>query len=263
MKSLHKVFVMSLLIALLLTACGPKEPANHLEAIQEAGKIVFATSADFPPFEYVDESGEMTGFDVELMKELGKELGVEVEIQDMPFDSLIAAVQEGKIDASVAAFNYSEERDEAVDFSDPYYYAEDGILVGEGFEGEITAPEDMANYIVAAQIGSSQEAWITENLVDTGLLPAENLFGYERVDQAAMDVKAGRVDLMLAEFVVTNTLADQLGGLKVVYEGEVSNGPVSVVVPDGDTELVAAMNEAIAKLLDNGFIDGLILKYMQ
>ena len=92
MKSLHKVFVVSLLIALVLTACGPKAPANHYAAIQEAGKIVFATSADFPPFEYVDENGEMAGFDVELMYQLGEELGLEVEIQDMPFDSLIASL---------------------------------------------------------------------------------------------------------------------------------------------------------------------------
>ena len=127
----------------------------------------------------------------------------------------------------------------------------------------ITDPEEMAYYTVAAQIGSSQEAWIIENLVNTGLLPADNLYGYERVDQAALDVKAGRVDLMLAEYVVTNTLAEQVGGLKVVYQGTVSNGPVSLVVPEGDTELVAAINEAIAELLENGFIDELILKYMQ
>jgi polar amino acid transport system substrate-binding protein len=70
--------------------------------------VVVGTSADYPPFEFVDEAGITTGFDVELMNEIGKRMGVTVEWTDMPFDSLIAAVQEGKIDMSIAAFNYDE-----------------------------------------------------------------------------------------------------------------------------------------------------------
>ena len=263
MKKVSKIVVFALVFVLLLTACGPKEPANKLEAVKEAGKIVFGTSADFPPFESVDENGNFVGFDVDLMNELGKRMGLEVEIVDMPFDSLIAAVQEGKIDASVAAFNYSEERDQAVDFTDPYYFAEDGILVAEDFADEITGPENMANYIVGIQTGSMQEAWVVENLVDTGLLPEDNLFRYERIDQAAMDIKAGRIDMLMTEAVVTKSIAKELGGLKVPFTGVVSNGPVNIIIPEGATELAAEMNKHIAEMLEDGFIDSIILKHMQ
>jgi ABC-type amino acid transport substrate-binding protein len=140
MKRIVTVVLLIALLALLASACGPSKPANELEKVKQAGKIVIGTSADYPPFEFVDESGNMVGFDIDLANEIGKRMGVEVEIVDMPFDSLIASVQEGKIDISIAAFNYTEERDKTVDFSDAYYYAEDGFLVVEGFSGEISKP---------------------------------------------------------------------------------------------------------------------------
>src|SRR5512145_489399 len=138
--------VVSLLVAMsiLLSACGGGAAANHLEAVKKAGVIKVGTSADYPPFESVDENGNKVGFDIELMTEIAKRLDVKLEWVDMPFDSLIAAVQEGKIDAAISAFNYSEERDQAIDFSEAYYTSEDAFTVAEGFAGSITKPEDVA-----------------------------------------------------------------------------------------------------------------------
>ena len=249
-------------ITLVLSACGPKEPANHLEAIKQEGKLVAGTSADYPPFESVDENGNMVGFDIDLINEIGKRMGVEVEIQDMPFDSLIAGVQEGKIDLSIAAFNYTEERDKTVDFTDAYYYAEDGFLVAEDFAGEITAPEDAAQYKVGVQTGATADSWATENLLDAGLMSEENLFRYERMDQAALDVKAGRIDILITDYIPAQALAGELGGLKVVYHAEVSTGPVNIIVPEGDVELTNALNEIIADLLEEGFIDELAERHI-
>lgn len=263
MKTLSKMLVVVLIVGVLLTACAPKAPASHWEAIQEAGTLKIGTSADFPPFEYIDESGNFAGFDVDIMKELGNQLGVKVEIVDMPFDSLIASVQEGKIDMTVAAYNYSEERDEVVDFTIPYYYALDGFMVSADSDITITAPEDVAAYIVGAQTGSTQNAWIQENLIDTGLLPEENFFKYERVDQAALDVKAGRIDVLMAEAAVIGSFEKEMGGLKVAYSAEMSSGPVRMIVPEGDTELIAKLDEAIQAMIDSGFIDEVTLKHMQ
>jgi len=249
-------------ITLVLSACGPKEPANHLEAIKQEGKLVAGTSADYPPFESIDENGNMVGFDIDLINEIGKRMGVEVEIQDMPFDSLIASVQEGKIDLSIAAFNYTEERDKTVDFTDAYYYAEDGFLVAEDFAGEITVPEDAAQYRVGVQTGATADGWATENLLDTGLMSEENLFRYERMDQAALDVKAGRIDILITDYIPAQALAGELGGLKVVYHAEVSTGPVNIIVPEGDVELTNALNEIIADLLEEGFIDELAERHI-
>ena len=184
------VVFISLLVAvsLVLAGCGgTSKAANHLDAIKQAGTIKVGTSADYPPFESVDESGNKVGFDIELMTEIAKRLGVKLEWVDMPFDSLIAAVQEGKIDASISAFNYSEERDQMIDFSEAYFTSEDAFTVAEGFTGSIVDPQDVAAFNVGVQNGTTQDDWLTNTLVADGALPEENLFRYDRVDQAMLD----------------------------------------------------------------------------
>lgn len=259
----RNVVLISLLVAvsLVLTACGGSATANHLDAIKKAGVIKVGTSADYPPFESVDASGNKVGFDVDLMTEIAKRLGVKLEWVDMPFDSLIAAVQEGKIDASISAFNYSEERDQMIDFSDAYYTSEDAFTVAEGFTGTIANPEDVAAYKVGVQTGTTQDSWLTDNLVATGKLSEENLFRYDRVDQAMLDLQNGRIDVMMSDYIPAQALAEQLGGLNIVYHGVLSSGPMNIVIPDGDAELQAAINDIIKQLQDEGFIEGLAVKY--
>lgn len=284
------LFSLVLVATLLLSACGspaatpapaqpaatqaPAQPAatqapaqapagdTHLDKIKAAGTIKVGTSADYPPFEFVDSNGKKTGFDIDLMEEIARRLGVKVEWVDMPFDSLLAAVQEGKIDASISAFNYSEERDKTVDFTEPYYTSEDAFMVAENFSGQITNPEDVAQYMVGVQTGTTQDTWITDNLVKTGKLVETNLFRYDRVDQAVLDLKSGRIDVLMADLVPAKAVADQQGGLKIVYNGVLSSGPMNIVIPEGDTALAQAMNDAIKQLQSEGFIDQLAQKYI-
>jgi len=257
------VFFVSLLVAvsLVLAGCGTAKAGNHLDAIKEAGVIKVGTSADYPPFESVDASGNKVGFDIELMTEIAKRLDVKLEWVDMPFDSLVAAVQEGKIDASISSFNYSEERDQTVDFSDAYYTSEDAFAVAETFTGSIVNPEDVAAFKVGVQTGTTQDGWLTDTLVAGGKLAEENLFRYDRVDQAMLDLKNGRIDVMMADYIPAQALVTQLGGLKIVYHGVLSTGPINIVIPEADAELKQAINEIIKQLQDEGFIDGLALKY--
>jgi polar amino acid transport system substrate-binding protein len=259
----RSVFFVSVLVALslVLTACGGSSASNHLDAIKKAGVIKVGTSADYPPYESVDSNGNKVGFDIELMTEVANRLGMKVEWVDMPFDSLIAAVQEGKIDASISCFNYSEERDKVVDFSDAYYTSEDAFTVADGFTGKIEKPEDVAAYKVGVQTGTTQDSWLTDNLVSKGLLSEENLFRYDRVDQAMLDLQNGRIDVMMSDYVPAQALVKQLGGLNIVYHGVLSTGPLNIVLQDGDKELEQAINDEIAKLQSEGFIDALAVKY--
>jgi len=261
-----KRFLASTLLVILilasLAACGPQKAANHLEAIKQAGTIKVGTSADYPPFESVDANGNKIGFDIDLMSEVANRLGVKLEWVDMPFDSLIAAVQEGKIDMAISAFNYSEERDQQIDFSEAYYTSEDSFMVAEGFTGQISNPEDVAAYKVGVQTSTTQDSWLTDNLVTPGLLSEENIFRYDRVDQAAMDLTAGRIDVLMSDYVPAQALEKQLGGLKIVYHGVLSSGPVNMVIPEGDAELKAELDKIIQQLIDEGFIDELAMKHI-
>ena len=258
---MKRLIMLVTMLVLVFAIAGCASTADHLTSIKDAGKIVVGTSADYPPFEFVDEAGNTTGFDVELMNEIANRMGVTVEWVDMPFDSLIAAVQEGKIDASIAAFNYDPERDKSVDFTDAYYTTEDSFTVLEGFTGDLSDPMNLANYIVGAQSGTVQDGWITDNLVTPGLLPEENYFRYERVDQAALDLQAGRIEVLMADYVPAQAVVDQFGGMKIVYKGVLSTGPLNIVVPEGDTSLKEEFNRILKELQDEGFVAQLAVKY--
>lgn len=260
--NLMKALLAVLVITFALAGCGGQQAGTHMEQIRQNGTLKVGTSADYPPFEYVDESGNKAGFDIELMEEIAKRMELKLEWVDMPFDSLIAAVQENKIDLAISAFNYSEDRDKNVDFTDPYFVSEDAFMVAEGFSGQIANPEDVAGYMVGVQTGTTQDDWLTTNLVETGKLPAENLFRYDRVDQAVLDLKAGRIDVLMSDYVPAQALAQQLGGMEIVYNGVLSSGPMNIVIPEGDTELAAELNQVIQALQAEGFIDQLAMKHI-
>ena len=270
------LFALVILMAVSLLGCQPQAPATQattppetavpapaskLDTIKSAGKIMVGTSADYPPYESVDNAGNYVGFDIELMAAIAEGMGVTLEWVDMPFDSLVAAVQENKIDLSISCFNYNEERDLKVDFSEAYYTSEDAFLVGKGFTGTIAKPEDVAAFKVGVQSGTVQDEWLTTNLVDTGLLKAENLSRYERVDQAALDLEAGRVDVLMADYVPAKALVKQFDGFSVVLHAVLSTGPLNIVLPNGDVALKAEIDKQIKALQDSGKIDELAEKY--
>src|SRR5690554_2167394 len=137
-----KLFFVSLLImVVLLSACSQEqgeepnvEPDLEEEIVEEinlADKYVIGTSAGFPPFEYT-EGGEVVGFDIDLMKAIGEVKGFEVEVRDLSFDGLIGALNSGNIDMIAAGMTITEERKEVVAFSEPYYSANQSLVVQEG-----------------------------------------------------------------------------------------------------------------------------------
>ncbi len=260
MKKYFLLAVALILVGAMLVGC-VAEPTSVLDKILKAKKVSVGTSADYPPYEYLDDAGNKTGFDIELMAEIANRMGVELEWVDMPFDSLVAAVQSGKLDMSISCFNYDEERDKVVDFSAGYYTTEDAFVVSSAFTGTITKPEDAANYKVGVQSGTVQDGWLTDNLVTPGLLPEANLSRYERVDQAALDLASGRIEVLMADYVPVQALVAQNPDLTVVFHGELSTGPINIVLPDGDAELKAEVDRIIKLLQDEGFIDQLAVKY--
>ena len=154
MKKQWIVVTILMVAVLLLSGCAKQAPANRLEAIQQAGKIVVGTSADYEPWEFKNEKDEFVGIDMEIMREIGNRMGVEVEFQDLGFDTLVAAVQTGNIDAAIAAMASTTERREQVDFSMAYYTGPNVMLVRADSDISFTDPLEAANYKIGTQSGT-------------------------------------------------------------------------------------------------------------
>jgi len=120
---------------------------------------------------------------------------------------------------------------------------------------------NLANYLVGAQSGTVQDGWITDNLVTPGLLPEDKYFRYERVDQAALDLQAGRIEVLMADYVPAQAVVSQFGGMTIVYHGVLSTGPLNIVVPEGDTALKDEINRVLKELQTEGFVEELAFKY--
>lgn len=271
MKKQGLLFSLLVIALLALSACtavpqaaapaadaGADAPAaaegGKLAEIKAAGKIVVGTSADYAPYESIDESGAFVGYDMDLIRAIGEKLGVEVEIQDMPFDSLIAAVQEGQIDAVIAAMQATAERDEQVDFTIPYRMTKDAFVGAGDSTLVIEKPEDAAGKSIGAQTGTVQEGWIQDTLVDAGLTAADQVFSYERADQAALDVANGRIDLLLMDAEPSIALAEETG-LKILLITELTaEGGKSIAILDGAADLKAELDRIIQELIDDGTV---------
>ncbi len=250
MKRFSMLLVLVLAFSMLLAACGA-----------EKNVLVVGTSADYPPYESKDTTtNEFIGFDMDLIREIGKRIGMEVEIRDMAFDSLIAAVQEGKVDAVIAAMQTSPERLEKVDFSEGYHLQKDAFLVAGDSTLVLNTAQDAAGLKIGVQTGTLQEEWVLENLVPLGTAE-DQIFRYERVDQGALDVKAGRIDVLFINADPATELAKS-SGLKIgLITGETVTGAQSIAVQKGNAELLDKINKALAEMQADGTVEQLQQKW--
>ncbi len=260
-RHMHLLILLVIGILLMVScqqAAAPEE--GYLSTIKEKGTLVVGTSADYPPYESVDQAGNFVGFDIELITEVGKRLGVTVEVKDMAFDALIAAVQEKKVDAVIAAMQASPERDEKVDFSVPYHWQKDAFIVGGDSTLVLNSALDAAGHSIGVQTGTIQEKWALENLVPKGT-SEDQIFRYERVDQGALDVSAGRVEILFINADPAQKLADELGLKIALITSETVVGGQSIALPEGEAALKAELDKIIEALEKEGFIQQLQEKW--
>ena len=241
---------------------GVVAPSNHYEAIKQAGVIRVGTSADYPPFEFLDSNGARLGLDIELMEEIGGRMGVLVEWVDLPFEELVGAVQAGRIDAAISAFELTPDRDAQVDFSRAYYTPEDAFIAAPNFTGQIGKPEDAAAYVVGVQAGSAQETWLKETLVQAGTMPETSVKAYEQMDEAVADLNAGSIELIMLDYIPAQSLVQANPGTSIAFHGSASGGPLHIAIPSGDAELAQALDAVIQHLESEGFIQNLEIRYI-
>jgi len=256
MKRLNMIGAIAAVLVWVAAGWGSAVAADQLSIIKKRGELLVGTSADYPPYESVDAGGKFVGFDMDLVREIGKRMGLKVEIKDMGFDTLIAAVQNKKIDLVAAAMQGTAERDKMVDFTVPYNFVKDAFLTSTKADIKMTSPKDAAGKKIGTQTGTIQEAWIRKNLIETGLTPEDHLFQYERVDNAALDLAAGRIDLLLIQAKPAKDLAEKMKDLKIaLVTTETVLAGQCLALPDGETQFKAALDKIIEDLKKEGWID--------
>ncbi len=257
-------------MVLFLAACGGNEPSSGDDAdtsgegnsseetsasegeLEDTYTVVSDTS--FVPFEFQDENGEYTGFDIELIHAIAEEAGFEIDLETTNFDGIIPGLQTGQFDIAIAGISITEERKQVIDYSDPYY--ESGLAIGVAVDNdEINGLEDLEGKTVATRLGSTSAAFIKENI--EGAKPNE----YEQLDQAYLAVENGSADAILYDAPNVNyyikTTGDNLKVVGDLYQAE----DYGIAITKGKEELVTAINDALAELRENGTYDEIYKKW--
>ena len=242
------------------TAATPGPAADAWAAVQQRGRLIVGTSADYPPFAFYTEAFELDGFDIALARSLGEQLGVEVEFSDMAFDGLGGALQVGQIDMAIAAISVTEARRALVDFSGVYHVSQDAALARTDSGLALRSLADLAPYRVGVQAGSVFQTWLQEVGVDAGVLSSGNLLAYTHTDEAIDDLIAGRVDVIIADRLPLEVVARDDAALAIVGRG-LNEQQFAVALPRG-SNLTPLVNDALAALEADGTLADLAARYL-
>ncbi len=217
----------------------------------EVTTITPGTASGFPPFEYVNESGDLVGFDVDLLSAVVEqtdnyELG---SWEDLEFNQLIVALDNGNIDVAAAAMTINEERDQTIDFTDPYYDANQAVLVREGGSFRPESREDLADRPVGAQSGTTGKDQM-DALVDDGIISNSQTNTYENYVLAVQDLTNGNIDAVIVDTPVAETFVSRRN---VVISFTIETGEqYGFGVRENASDLQSALNEGLQAVRDNG-----------
>ena len=279
MKKKVLALTMAALMAASLTACGggAKEPTaadttaadtadtTAAEKTEETsaeaagteaagGVLVMATNAEFPPYEYHD-GGEIVGIDAEIAKAIADELGMELEIEDIAFDSIIPEITSGKADMGLAGMTVTEDRKQSVDFTDTYAKASQKIIVKE--DSAIASPDDLTGVIVGVQQGTTGDIYVSDLEAD-----GTTVERYNKGFEAVQALSQGKIDAVVIDGEPAKTFVAQTEGLKILEES-FTDEEYAIAVKKGNTELLEKINGALKTLKDNGTLDEIVAKYIK
>lgn len=256
MKKVLSILAVALLIVGLLAGCaagGSKDGngAVTVESIKKAGKLVIATSPDYPPFEYMEGSTPV-GIDMDIAKEIANDMGVELQIDIMDFDGVLAAVSTGKCDLGLSAMSVKPDRIESMDFSDKYFDSNVKILVRS--DSDIKSSADLAGKKVAVQLGTIADSVAVE-------LGAE-VTRMKKDSEGVMELKNGRVDAVVTDAGPASVYAANNPDELIMLDEILASGDIySVATKKGNTELMEQVNKTIKRLIDEGKIEEFIEKH--
>ena len=240
MKKLIAI-VLALVLCLSLTACGPK--GATLADVQKAGKLVVATSPDFPPFESL-EGEEVVGIEVDIMELICAELGVEVEFVQMDFDSVLIGIEAAKYDCAMSGITVTPAREKNMLFTDAYYNAAQVIVVKE--DSAIQGKADLADKTVSVQTGTTAESGCQDEGIEVQAFTANA--------DAKAALTTGKVDAWVVDNLTAIQMVEEGDGL-VILEEKMTEEPYAFAFAQGSEDLVAAINKALNDLMADGTVE--------
>jgi ABC-type amino acid transport substrate-binding protein len=226
----------------------PQQPPSQLDEIKSRGKLIVGTSADWPPFEYIDSAGRYAGIDMALAEKIARELGVQLEVKDMKFAALIEALKGGQIDIILADIHPTAEREKVIDFTKNYYIAYDGsVLVLKKGAQNIRDEQSLKGKRIGVQLGTIQEEWAKEKLG-----AYSEIVSFDRVfPEMVMALKRGDLDAIVVGDIIGEVLAKRDPELQVVFKVG-SLGGAAIGVRQGSEELKYVINKLIEEMIDSG-----------
>lgn len=220
-------------------------------------EIVAGTAPGFPPFE-MNEGGELVGFDIDLLEAVVEETDYTLadDWEEFEFESLIPALENDNIDVIAAAMTIDPEREETIAFSDPYYEADQSVLVREDEDVDWETIEDLEGSTVGAQSGTTGEAVVEEELIEAGLIDDGDYNTYDNYVLGVEDLENGNVDAIVLDVPVAETFAnDRAVSVAFTYETGEEYG---FGLRQDEEELQSALNEGLAAVQEDGRYEELV-----
>jgi len=252
-------FALVLVAGLIAAGCGGDDDddnggdAGEPQLITD-GTLTVGTDAPFPPFE-IGRPPDITGYDIEVMNAIAEKLDLTAEYEDTSFDTIFRDVAQGRFDIVAAASTITPGRERTVDFSDPYYEAQQALVVTEDND-EIASVDDLGGAVVGAQDATTGETYANDET------DASEVRGFPEGPDAIAALRSGQVDATIIDQPVAVDAEEQQGGIKIVEEIQTDELYGFAVAPDNDG-LREDVNDALTDLKDDGTISDLYEKYFK
>ena len=255
MKNIKKIFAVVLALCVVFAFVGCADKAN--DTAKET--LVMATNAEFPPYEFY-EGDKIVGIDAEIAEAIANKLGMDFKIEDMAFDSIISAVQSGKVSMGMAGMTVTEERLQNVNFSDSYATGIQSVIVADG--SAITSVDDLfadgANHKVGVQTSTTGDIYASGDIEDAGLGVIER---YNKGADAVAALKAGKIDCVIIDNEPAKAFVKANEGL-VILDTEYAVEDYAICFAKDNTELQEKVNGALKELIADGTVKSIVDKYI-
>lgn len=249
----------------LLAGCGSK-PAEggaasetpSIDAIKEAGKLVMLTNAQFPPFEYTNDAGEVVGVDVDVANEIAKDLGVTLEVIDMDFDLIHEGVKNGKGDLAAAGITINEERAQIIDFTDEYVTSSQYVGVKKGSDVKADALDGLT---LAVQEGTTGDFYASgdEGYSD---VKAKEVLRFKSGIEAGRAVATGKADALVIDELPAKKIVEKNSDTMELLPDVLTTESYAIEVSKDKPDLKEAINATLKRLNDEGKIDEFVTSHM-